>query len=353
MRIKSTVRLLTVCVVAALPTSDTSPVISPQAQSASSGTYLLSFLAPAKMQIPISSPVEYLSQQTSPGTSPNIPPRAMPLLQGPRRAAPPRKKSAPKTSPPVAEVAPESLGEDTSGVTSEGPPLPVPVPSSVETEVVAADPIADASPSEPASGRPTEESSDGPAPVVRDSEETPEPSSPSAQLPSDASEPRTEFPEESQVDLRTDHDLLRAADPIGLDVPSELPDPRDESEFEESTRQEPSKSRVSITEEEEESEGEGEDETTQEQHIAKRVSEAGGFNPSGGKSIPPPPVDETTTLQAERELSVDTLPEETGSSTVESRALQPGAPLISHSVYQQGGSANAVVDEDDGDNGKY
>ena len=275
----------------------------------------------------------------------------MPLLQGPRRAAPPRKKVAPKPTPPEAEVTPESVGEDTSGVTSEGSPQPIPVPSSVGTEVVATDPIALASPSEPASARPTEETSfDGPAPVVRIPEEMPEPSSPSAQLPSDASDPRTKFPEESQVDLKTDHDLLHAADPIELDVPSEQPDQRDESEIEEATGQGLGKGGVSIAEEEEE--GEGEDETTQEQHIAERASEAGGFNPSSVQTVVSP-VDEATTLHVDRKLSVDTLPEETGGSAFESRPLQLDAPLLSHSVYQQGGSANDVDDEDGGDNGKY
>ena len=297
--------------------------------------------------------VEYLSQQTSPGTSPNIPPRAMPLLQGPRRAAPPRKKVAPKPTPPEAEVTPESVGEDTSGVTSEGSPLPIPLPTSVETEVVAADPIALASPSEPTSARPTEESFDVPAPVVRVPEEEQGPSSPSAQLSPDASGMRAEFPEESQVDSKTDHDLLRAADPIELDVPSELPDQRDESEFEEATGQEPGKGGVSITEEEEEEgESEGEDETTQDQHIAERVSEAGGFSPSGVQTVPSP-VDEATTLHVDRKLSVDNLPEETGGSAFGSHPLQLDAPLISHSVYQQGGNANEVDDEDGGDNGKY
>ena len=285
----------------------------------------------------------------------------MPLLQGPRRAAPPRKKVTPKST--LAEVAPESLREDTSDVASEGLPLPIPVPSYVETEVVAADSIADTFPSEPASGGPTEESG-GPAPIVLSPEEITEASPPPAQLLSDASDPRSESLEESQADSTTVHDLLRTADPIELDVPSELRDPRDESEFEEATRHEPSKGRVPITEEVEDDahaydvedgdeDGHGyEGEITREQGIPERVSEAGGFSPSGGQPVPSP-FDKTTTLHAERKLSADLLPEETGDSTFEIQPLQLGASPISHSVSQQGGSANAVDDEDGGDNGKY
>jgi hypothetical protein len=331
------------CLVAALPTSDTT-VASPQ--SASTGTYLHWLLALAQIQI--SSPVEDISQQLSPATSPNVPPRAMPIPQGPRRAAPPRKKVTPKPTLVETEVAPESLGEDPSGVTPEDLPSPIPVPSYVETEVVAVDPIADVSPSEPASGGPTEESLSGPAPIVRTAEEMLDASPPSAQLPSDAPDLRPESPKDYQAHSTTVHDLLHAADPIELDVHSELRDLRNELVFEEATH-EPSKGGVSITEEEDE------DETvnTQDQYIPARVSEAGGLGPSGGQTVPSPPSDETTTLHDERKLSVDTYPEETGDSTLESQPLHIGAPLISHSVYQQGGSANVVDDEDGGDNGKY
>jgi len=307
-----------------LPTSDTT-VASPQSAS-----------------------TEDASQHLSSSTSPNIPPRAMPILQGPRRAAPPRKKVTPKQTLVETEVAPESLGEDPSGVTPEGLPSPIPVPSYVDTEVVAADPIADVSPSEPASGGPTEDSSSGPALIVGTAEETLEASPPSAQLPSDASDLRPESPKVYQAESTTVHDLLRTADPIKLDAHSELQDLRDELKFVEATGHEPSKGGVSITEEEEEDEGE----TTREPHIPERVSEAGGLGPSGGQTVLSP-VDETTTLHVERKSSVDTFPEETGDSASESRLLQLGASLISHSVYQQGGSANVVDDEDGGDNGKY
>ena len=263
----------------------------------------------------------------------------MPLLQGPRRAAPPRKKISPKpTLPAEAEVAPESLGEDTPGVTSEGLPLPIPVSSH---EVVAADPIADASLAEPASGRATEESFSGPAPIVLSPEEISEPSPPPAQLPLDASDARPESPEESPIDSSTKLDSLRPDDPIELDIPSEPHVPRDESESEEATAHEPSREGVSVIEEEKGNE-------TTRQH----VSEMGGFNPIGGQPATLS-LDETTTLHAARKLSVDTLPEGTGDSTLESQPLQPGAPFVSHLVYQQGGSANAENDEDGGDNGKY
>lgn len=291
-------------------------VVSPQLQSASP---------------------EYISQQASPATSPNIPPRAMPLLQGPRRAAPPRKKVMPKsTLSTETEVAPESLG-DTSGVTSEGLPLPIPMLSHVETEVVAADPIADTSPSEPASGRPTEEPLDGPAPIVHIPEEKSEPSPPT-RLPSDPSDLRPGSPEESQVDSRTERDFPLPDVPTELDVPSELQVPREESELEEATAYEPNKDGVAV-----------EDETTRGQHMAERVSKMGEFNPSGGQPDTSP-LDEPTTLHAERKLSVDTLPTGTGGSTLENQSPQLGASLASYSVSSQGGSANAVNDEDGGDN---
>lgn len=270
----------------------------------------------------------------------------MPLLQGPRRAAPPRKKVTPKpTLLAETEVAPESLGEDTPGVTSEVLPLPIPIPSHVETSVVAADPIADPSLSEPASGRATEESFG--EPIVFAPEEISAPSPPPVQLPSDASDPRTESPGVSQVDSSTKHDSLGPDDPVELDDSSELRVPPEESEFEEATAHVPSEGGVSVTEEEEE------DETTRRQRIAERVSETGEYNSFGRQPTTSPPLDETTTLHVERKLSVDTLPEGTGDSTLESQPLQLGAPLVSHSVYQQGGSANAVNDEDGGDNGKY
>lgn len=288
---------------------------------------------------------EYISQQSSPAASPNIPPRAMPLLQGPRRAAPPRKKVASKpTVPTETEVTPESLGEDTPGVASDGLPLPTPVSSHVETEVVAAGPIADSFLSEPASERPTEESFGGPTPIVPSPEEKSEPPPPPARLPSDSSDPRPESPEESQVDSRTKHDFLHLDDPIELDVPSELRVLRDESEFGEATAHEPSRDGTSMIEEEDEDE----DETSRQQRIAERISKTGGFNPIG-QPVTSPPLDETTTLHVDRKSSVDTLPAGTGGSTFESQPSQLGAPLVS----QQGGSANAVNDEDGGDNGKY
>jgi hypothetical protein len=49
--------------------------------------------------------VEYFPQETSPSTSPNVPPRAMPVPQGPRRAAPPRKKASSKSTPPAETAA--------------------------------------------------------------------------------------------------------------------------------------------------------------------------------------------------------------------------------------------------------
>ncbi|KAH9035608.1 hypothetical protein EDB84DRAFT_1485222 [Lactarius hengduanensis] len=304
--------------------------------AASSPTFVVS------PQLQSASP-EYISQQASPATSPNIPPRAMPLLQGPRRAAPPRKKVTPKsTLSTETEVAPESLG-DTSGVTSEGLPLPIPVLSHVETEVVAADPITDTSSSEPASGRPTEEPLDGSAPIIHIPEEEKSEPSPPTQLPSDPSDLRPGSPEESQVDSRTVHDFPLQDVPIELDVPSELQVPREESELEEATAYEPNKDGVAVTEEEEE------DETTRGQHIAERVSKTGEFNPSGGQ-YDTSPLDEPTTLHAERKLSVDTIPTGTGDSTHENQSPQLGASLASYSVSSQGGSANAVNDEDGGDN---
>src|SRR6266404_7109359 len=323
-----------------------------QPQSPSQGTYHLHYPTLPQVRKPIPSALESIPEKSSPASSPNVPPRTMPLPQGPRRAPPPRKKVATKPSLPVeTDVTSESLGEEAPGVTSESQPLPVPVPhaSHVEPEVVATGPSADDLKSEPVSRKPTEELVSG---MEHTPEEKPErePSLPPEQLPSDSSDPRPESPEESREDTGPRQDILHPDDSTELDVTSAVRIPRDESEYEEATAQELSKDGVLMTEEEEENEDE--DETTRRQRIAERISKAGGFNPIGGQPVISPSSDKGTTLHVERKSSVDTSPVKVGDSPLDGG--QPGTPPVSYSVSQQGGSADTVDDEDDdGDHGKY
>ncbi|KAH9999639.1 hypothetical protein BJV74DRAFT_163896 [Russula compacta] len=89
---------------------------------------------------------EYFPQQPPASASPNIPSRAMPVPQGPRRAAPPRKKFSQKQTPPAETEATTLLPEkdtpihDSSDIIPESQSAPVPVPGHVEPEVGAADP---------------------------------------------------------------------------------------------------------------------------------------------------------------------------------------------------------------------
>ncbi|KAI9452448.1 hypothetical protein F5148DRAFT_503827 [Russula earlei] len=113
------------------------------------------------------SSLEYFPQQAPASASPNIPSRAMPVPQGPRRPAPPRKKSSQKPTPPAeleAATSPSLDKDEFSHTSTDAIPEcqspPSPVPGHVALQVSATDTISDVSPPEPADGHlgPTKQS---------------------------------------------------------------------------------------------------------------------------------------------------------------------------------------------------
>ncbi|KAI0250993.1 hypothetical protein BJV78DRAFT_518826 [Lactifluus subvellereus] len=268
---------------------------------------------------------EYFPQQSSPSVSPNVPPRAMPVPQGPRRAPPPRKKAASKPTPPAeTEAATPLLEKDTPiydnpNVISESQSASVPALGHVEPEVGAADANADGSLSEPAD--------ENNAPLPR-------PVSPS-------SDPRPESPDTPEVDLKPRQDLPPPDDTIETAVPSSPGVPGvvpEGSEVEEALAPEPGEDETAEAAVEEEDESE-DDEIAHRRRIAERVAKTGGFNPLGGQPMHSPP---------------GVIPVEDAGTALGSQHAPMDAPAVPYSVFQQGGGANAAdEDEDDEDDGKY
>lgn len=243
--------------------------------------------------------VEYFPQQSSPSVSPSVAPRAMPVPQGPRRAAPPRKKAASKPTPAETEAATPFLDKDTPiydspDLTSESQSAPVSASGHVEPEVGATDANADGSLSEPAD----EKTAPLPRPVSPSSDPSPEP---------------LDTPE---VDLKPRQDLPPPDDTIETAVPSSAGVPgvmQEGSGVEEVLAPEP-----------------GEDETAE---AAAEEEDEGAF---GLPRHSPPgaiPVEEAGTALGSQHAPMD-------------------MPAVPYSVNQQGGGTNEA-DEEDEDAGKY
>lgn len=224
----------------------------------------------------------------------------MPVPQGPRRAAPPRKKASSKPTPAETEAATPFLEKDTPiydspDLTSESQSAPIPASGHVEPEVGATDANADGSLPEPAD----EKTAPLPRPVSPPSEPSPEP---------------LDTPE---VDLKPRQDLPPPDDPIETAVPSSAGVPgvmQERSEVEEVLAPEP-----------------GEDETAE---AAAEEEDEGAF---GGQPRHSPP---------------GAIPVEEAGTALGSQHAPMDMPAVPYSVNQQGGGTNEA-DEEDEDAGKY
>ena len=269
--------------------------------------------------------VEYFTQQPAASASPNAPPRAMPVPQGPRRAAPPRKKSSQKQQAPPAETeaiaSPPEKGatiHDSPDTLSESQSAPVPVPGDVEPEVRAAVPDAD---DEDLSGLAdkslefTEQASGVTVPPVLSREEGSTPTPPRPESP----------PLEPQLSLDNSD-----VDPIFTQAPDDIAEPsvpsisiashitQEETEVEEVAIPHASNDEALVAAEE----GEVEDDADRGQGIAEHAAEMGGEEPAA--------------------IDVES----------HATALAASSESVSYVVFQQGRGATAV-DEDDGNDGKY
>jgi myosin tail region-interacting protein MTI1 len=241
----------------------------------------------------------------------------MPVPQGPRRAAPPRKKAVSKPTPPAetGAAATPPLEKDTPlydspDVISDSHSAPVPALGHVESEVGAADANAGGFLYELADGKP-------PPP--------PDPVSPS-------SDHRPESFDTPGVDSKPSQDLPPSGDTIERSVPGIS---HGESEIEEVAAPEPGDDETAEAAQEEEDEGG--DEETHRLRAAEPVAKMGGFNPLGGQPMHSPP----------------------GGSPVGDAGAAFGsqhAPMdtsaVPYSVFQEGGGTN-TADEEDEDDGKY
>ena len=277
----------------------------------------------------------------------------MPVPQGPRRAAPPRKKSSQKQIPPAeTEAATPSFEKDTSthdvsDSISGSQTTPVSVPDHVEPEFdAAADPDASVRPAET-----VDENFEHIAPsfsvtAVPD----PEPGStrvPPPIPPPPPLGPHTESPDELEVDARHKQDILSPED-IGESIVPSIPAV---SRITQETEVEPvvvpglNEDETPVAPPEEDDD----DETARRQRVAERVAKMGGFNPFGGQPMRSPTLEDEPS-DVERKGSGGVIPVESEGTTLQS---QPAATAdLPIPVFLQGGSA--TVDEegdDDGDNG--
>jgi hypothetical protein len=273
---------------------------------------------------------EYFPHESAASTSPNIPLRAMPVPQGPRRAAPPRKKSSQKPTPPVdTEVISSSLEKGTSihdgsDTLSENQSALVPVPGDVEPEVKATDPDADVDPSDLADKNleSTEHSLGVVVPPVLSSEAG------SAAAPSGSASSHLD-PQPDLDNLQVDTSPTHAPDDIDESSSPTSRITQEQTEVEEAMLHAGDDEAVDAAEEEEE------DDTGRIQRIAKM----GGVDPLGEHSRSP---------GEEPYISSGVIP-------VESHSAVPAvsSESIPYSVFQQGGGATAEDEEDDGNDGKY
>jgi len=297
----------------------------------------------------ITESIENAPSQPPASESPKVPLRSMPVPQGPRRAAPPRKKK--QTPPAETESATSSsLDKDTpthdgSDTVPEGHTAPAPVPDHEESEVKVIDPTSEVSLSEPADEllESIEQSPTLTALPVSDPEAGPVPPRPV----SPPVEVRPEHPDEPEIDTRPTQDLQSpddAATPAALSIP---PTSR-------ISQEEVSKEVVVPEPGEDETPGlvaedEAEDETTRRQRIAERVAKTGGLNPFGGQPPLPPTPGEEPPVEgrvSEEDVHVE-------GTAFDDHPATPSAPSVSYSVSHLGGGATAFDGEDDGNDGKY
>jgi hypothetical protein len=256
----------------------------------------------------------------------------MPVPQVPRRAAPPRKKSSQKQTPPAdTEAIASSLEKGTpihdgSDTLSENQSALVPVPGDVEPEVKATDPDADVDPSDLADKN--LESTEHSLGIVVPPVLSPEAGS-AAAPPGSASSHLDPQPDLDNLEVNTSpthapDDIDEPSSPTGSRITQE------QTEVEEAAVPHAGDDEAVDAAEEEE-----EDDTGRIQSIAKM----GGIDPLDEHS---------RSLGEVPYISSGVIP-------VESHSAAPAVPSesIPYSVFQQGGGATAVDEEDDGNDGKY
>ena len=292
----------------------------------------------------------------------------MPIPQGPRRAAPPRKKSSQKQTPPTETEATTLSSEkdtpipDVSDAISEGQTAPVPVPGHVEPGVdVAADPTANVySAGSADENLQLTEQTFGVASQLVPSHEAGSGPALSSVPPPPPLAPHSESPGELEVESRRAQGLQspdsfgEPAVPLVPTVPQTTQEEA-EAEAERVVVPEPDKDEAPVGPTEEGGEEEDEDETARKQPIAERVAKMGGFNPFGGQPVRSPSLADEPP-HVERKLSGGEVPVESEGTTPQDQLATQATPPIPYSVFEQGGSAtgmNEDDDDDDGYDGKY
>jgi myosin tail region-interacting protein MTI1 len=260
----------------------------------------------------------------------------MPVPQVPRRAAPPRKKSSQKQTPPAETEAIASSLEKTSihdgsETFSESQSAPVPVLGDVEPEVKATDPAGDVHAFDLADKKleSTEQSFGVGVPPVLSPEAVSAPAPPRSTSPRlDPQPDRLDNPEVDPSPTQAPYDTAEALSPTVSRITQE------ETEVEEVAVPYAGDDEALVAAEEED-----EDDTGR-REIAERVAKLGGFDPLGEHP--------TRSLGEEPYISSGVIP-------VESHSAAPAvsSEAIPYSVFQQGGGATAVNEEDDGNDGKY
>ena len=244
----------------------------------------------------------------------------MPVPLVPRRAAPPRKKSSQKQTPPVETEAIASSFEkgtsihDSSDTPSESHSALTPVPGDIEPEVRATDPDVDPSDLADKNLEPTEQSLDVTVPPIHSSEagSTPAPPKP-ASSPLDPQPEWLDNPEVDPSPMQVPDDV---AEPTVPSIPTVSLISQEETEVEEVAPHAGDDEALVAAEEEEDEDG------------TERVAKMGEDPPYISSGV----------------VAVESHPT---ASTVSSES-------IPYSVFQQGGGATAVNEEDDdGNDGKY
>jgi hypothetical protein len=250
----------------------------------------------------------------------------MPVPQVPRRAAPPRKKSSQKQTPP-AETEADAKGASIHDSSDTYQSPLVAVPGDVEPDVGATDPDADdVYPSDLADKNlePTEQSYGYAIPQVLSPEAESTPGSASSPL-----DPQPDNPEVDPSPLQAPDDI---AEPT-VSIPTASRITQEETEVGEVAVLHADDDEALVSAEEEEDEDDA-------RRIAERDAEASSS--SDARRIAERVAEEPTYIGG-------------GVIAVES---DPAAPAvvpesIPYSVFQQGGGATAVNEEDDGNDGEY